>query len=52
LYKSIIRENTKVIALAMMMGMLAASNPNKSHNNVPKVKREYIYNDMPEVSFV
>jgi hypothetical protein len=47
-----INENTKVTAFAIIMGRLATNNPNKSHKKVPKVKREYIYSDIPEVFFV
>ncbi|HYM95301.1 MAG TPA: hypothetical protein VET23_14275 [Chitinophagaceae bacterium] len=40
------------MAFAAMMGMLELNKPNKSHNEVPKAKSEYMYNDMPEVFFV
>jgi hypothetical protein len=46
------KEKMKVTAFAIIMGRLSTNNPNKSHKKVPKVKREYMYNDIPEVFFV
>lgn len=45
-------EKTNVTALAATIGMLWVNKPNKSHNSVPKAKREYMNKDIPEVSFV
>ncbi len=43
---------TRVIPLAVNMGILLLNNPNRNHSIVPKAKREYINSDMPPVSFV
>jgi hypothetical protein len=52
LYPKIITANSMVTALATATGILLLSIPNTSQQKVPNAKREYINNDMPEVSFV
>ena len=47
-----ITANTMVTALATATGILLLSKPNTSQQKVPGAKREYINNDMPDVSFV
>lgn len=41
-----------VTAFATTTGILLLSKPNNNHATVPNAKREYINNEIPDVSFV
>lgn len=47
-----INAKSRVTALAEMMGVLELNRPNNNHKSVPKVNKEYMNRDIPDVSFV